>query len=297
MAPRVNVLPVFRGLSIRSRPLAQRCIAAQTRQLSTIDHNSDAAQSENTFSDALRARMQTYGQSFEKKQESEPSEGTERALTENEIALNQLQQAAYGLNPFDPETHGHKFGVPTLPISRDMNQKRRYDTVVEQVTKLLMKDGKLAKAQRDMAMILNHLRSSPAPKVNPTRPLMPGPPTADQLPLDPVTYLTVAIDSVAPLIKIRKYAKLAGGGRALELPAPLHQRQRRRWAFGWILDAVNKRPSRGSGRAMFPTRVAEEIIAVVEGRSTVWDKRHELHKRGTAVRANVFSTKLRGKKL
>jgi small subunit ribosomal protein S7 len=148
-----------------------------------------------------------------------------------------------------------------------------------------------------MAMILNHLRSSPAPKINPSKPLLPGSPPPAELPLDPVLYLTVAIDSVAPLIKIRKYAKLAGGGRALELPAPLHQRQRRRAALGWILDAVNKKPSKGSGRAMFPTRVAEELIAVIEGRSSVWEKRHELHKRGTAVRANVFSTKMRGVKL
>jgi small subunit ribosomal protein S7 len=289
----MNVLPSFRALSIRSRPLAQRCIAAQTRQLRTGNINSDT----DNFSDVLRSRMQAYGQQNPKEEGAEKDKPAERRLTENEIALNQLQQAAYGLNPFDPEVHGHKFGVPALPIAPDMNHKRRYDTVVEQITKLLMKDGKLAKAQRDMAMILNHLRSSPAPKINPAKPLIPGSPPPDQLPLDPVTYLTAAIDSVAPLIKIRKYAKLAGGGRALELPAPLHLRQRRRWAFGWILDVVNKKPSRGSGRGMFPTRVAEEIIAVVEGRSSVWEKRQELHKRGTAVRANVFSTKMKGKKL
>ncbi|KAK3364883.1 hypothetical protein B0T24DRAFT_683525 [Lasiosphaeria ovina] len=37
--------------------------------------------------------------------------------------------------------------------------------------------------------------------------------------------------------------------------------------FQWILDVVEKKPSEGSGRGMFPTRVAEEIVAVVEGRS------------------------------
>jgi small subunit ribosomal protein S7 len=142
----MNILPSFRALSIRSRPLAQRCIAAQIRQLRTGNINSDT----DNFSDVLRSRMQAYGQQNPGREEPEEKQEkpAERRLTENEIALNQLQQAAYGLNPFDPEVHGHKFGVPALPIAPDMNHKRRYDTVVEQITKLLMKDGKLAKAQR-----------------------------------------------------------------------------------------------------------------------------------------------------
>ncbi|KAK0640883.1 ribosomal protein S7 domain-containing protein [Cercophora newfieldiana] len=292
MPPRLNILSGFRALSIQPRPLAQPCVAAQARRLLATDTTSNNASQiqDNNFNGVLRAKMEAFGQV----PQEEPAPP---AMSENEMALKQLQEAAYGLNTYDPEVHGHKFGVPALPIAPDMNHKRRYDTVVEQVTKLLMRDGKLAKAQRDMAMILNHLRSSPAPKINPAKPLIPGSPAPEQLPLDPVGYLTVAIDSVAPLIKIRKYAKLAGGGRALELPAPLHLRQRRRWAFGWILDVVNKKPSRGSGRGMFPTRVAEEIIAVVEGRSSVWEKRNEIHKKGTAVRANVFSSRMKGIKL
>jgi len=146
-------------------------------------------------------------------------------------------------------------------------------------------------------MILNHLRSSPPPKLNPARPLLPGAPPASQLPLDPVLYLSLAVDSVAPLVRMRPYKGLGGGGRSLDIPIPLAQRQRRRMAMGWILDVVNKKPSRGSGRAMFPTRVAEEIIAVVEGRSSVWEKRQLLHKLGTATRANLNSSKLQGMRL
>jgi len=235
--------------------------------------------------------MEAFGQV--KKDEDKPQKEEEDGLSENQKAIRQLELAAYGLDTFDVEVHGHKFGVPPMPLAKNLNHKRRYDTVVEQITKMLMKDGKLAKAQRDLAMVLNHLRSSPAPKLNPNKPLVPGAPPAHELPLDPVTYLTVAVDSVAPLIYIQRIAKLAGGGRALELPAPLHQRQRRRAAIKWILDIVNKKPSKGSGRSMFPTRVAEEIIAVVEGRSSVWDKRHEIHKKGTSVRANANSPKLK----
>lgn len=138
-----------------------------------------------------------------------------------------------------------------------------------------------------MAMILNFLRTSPAPKVNPQRPLLPGSPSPERLPLDPVLYLTLAIDSVAPLLRVRSMKGMAGGGMALELPEPLTARQRRRVAILWILEVVNKKQSRGSGRTQFASRVAEEIVAVVEGRSAVWDRRQMVHRLGTAARANL----------
>lgn len=55
----------------------------------------------------------------------------------------------------------------------------------------------------------------------------------------------------------------------------------------WILDAANKKKSRGSGRGMFAQRVAEEIINVIEGKSSAWDKRGLIHKTGTSSRANL----------
>ena len=43
---------------------------------------------------------------------------------------------------------GHKFALPDIStMSRHDNLKRRYDPVVEQVTKSIMRHGKLAKAQ------------------------------------------------------------------------------------------------------------------------------------------------------
>ena len=138
-----------------------------------------------------------------------------------------------------------------------------------------------------MGRILNYLRTSPTPKINPMRPLLPGAPPPEHLPLNPLLYLTLAIDSVAPLIRIRSMKGMAGGGRALELPEPMPVRSRRRTAMMWILDIVEKKPSRGSGRGMFANRFAEEIIAVIEGRSKVWEKRQQVHKLGTAARANL----------
>lgn len=138
-----------------------------------------------------------------------------------------------------------------------------------------------------MALTLNFLRTSPAPKVNPQRPLLPGAPPPEQLPLDPILYLTLAIDSVAPLMRIRNMKGMAGGGMALEVPEPLTIRQRRRTAMLWILDVVNKKKSRGSGRTQFASRFGEELVAVVEGRSSVWDRRQIVHKLATSSRANL----------
>lgn len=144
-------------------------------------------------------------------------------------------------------------------------------------------------------MILNYLRTSPPPRLDPSRPLLPGHPPASHLPLDPVLYLGLAIDSVAPLIKLRGFKGLAGGGRSLEVPVPLQARQRRRTAFNWILEVVEKKKNnKGSGRTMFPHRVAEEIVAVVEGRSSVWDRRNQVHKSGTANRANLNHKDVQG---
>jgi small subunit ribosomal protein S7 len=146
-----------------------------------------------------------------------------------------------------------------------------------------------------MAMILNYLRTSPPPKLNPARKLLPTVPPPSHLPLDPISYLVLAIDSVAPLVRIRLLKGMAGGGNNLEVPVPIAARQRRRMAFNWILEAVNKKKSRGSGRAMFPHRVAEEIVAVMEGRSNAWNARQQLHKLATTTRANVTSSSLKFK--
>lgn len=145
-------------------------------------------------------------------------------------------------------------------------------------------------------MVLTFLRTAPAPKINPQRPLLPGAPPAEHLPLNPNLYLMLAVDSVAPLIRIRGFVGLAGGGKALEVPVPINRRTRRRMAWMWLMDAVSKKPSMGSGKKQLAHRIGEEIVAIVEGRSSVWSRRDQLHKLGTSVRANVNSPRLLKKK-
>ena len=143
-----------------------------------------------------------------------------------------------------------------------------------------------------MSLILNHLRTSPPPSLSLTRPLLPGSPPPSHLPLHPTLYLTLAIDSVAPLFRIRSQRGAAGGGVALQIPVPLGLRQRRRQAFQWIMDAASKKRSHGSGKGQFAQKVADEIIGVVEGKSGVWERRTSLHKLGIMARSNLnFNTR------
>jgi small subunit ribosomal protein S7 len=108
-------------------------------------------------------------------------------------------------------------------------------------------------------------------------------------------YLTLAVDSVAPLMRVAQFSGVLGGGSKLEVPVPLELRQRRRQAFKWILDAVDKKPSMGSGKKQYAHRLASEIIAIVEGSSKVWERRQQVHNLATSSRANI-SRSTRGKR-
>lgn len=189
------------------------------------------------------------------------------------------------------EPSGHLFELPSLPLPKDAVLKHRYDPIIKLFTNLMMRDGKLSKAQRNTALILHHLQTASPPRVNPQRPLVPGAPPASHLPLNPIRYLTIAVESVAPLMRIKALKGKGGGGRSLQIPVPLSQRQRRRVAVNWILEAAGKRRTRGSGHGGFAQKVAEELVAVAEGRSGLWERRSGIHKLGVASRANVVRSK------
>ncbi|KAG7113853.1 37S ribosomal protein S7 like [Verticillium longisporum] len=186
----------------------------------------------------------------------------------------------------DEKGRSYKYPLPA-PLPENSKLQARYHPVLEQLTNVMMRHGKKSVAQRNMAMILNYLRTAPAPILSTKNPLMAGHPPASHFPFNPVMYLTIVIDSVAPLVKVRYIPGAAGGGRPLEMPGPLAVRQRRRMAFQWILDAVAKKRSTGSGRTQLAHRIANEIIAIAEGRSGVWEKRIAVHKLATATRANL----------
>ena len=86
---------------------------------------------------------------------------------------------------------------------------------------------------------------------------------------------------------MRSLKGAAGGGVALQIPVPLQERQRRRVAVKWIMEAASKRRGRGSGQSQFAHKVAEEVISIAEGRSTVWERRTLVHKMGVSARSNL----------
>lgn len=69
---------------------------------------------------------------------------------DNLLAVGQLEAVAHGgeANDITPEMIGHKFPLPELPLPPFSNRKERYDPVVDQVTNLMMKHGRLSAAQR-----------------------------------------------------------------------------------------------------------------------------------------------------
>ncbi|KAH8666760.1 ribosomal protein S7 domain-containing protein [Xylariales sp. PMI_506] len=283
MAAKLNPWGVCRNLTIRARPLLP---STERRIVLSVPRRG--------LADDATKQPSTQDSSITTKEYVRPPTEHFASNWLNAAAIAELEKIAAEEAAYE-RTIGNKFGLPTPP-GKDDRLQRRYPEVIDQVTKLLMRDGKLSHAQRHMSMILHCLRTSPAPKINPARPLMPGAPPPEQLPLNPVLYLTLAIDSVAPLIRVRHLKGIASGGMTLEVPSPITARQRRRQAMLWILDIVNKKKSRGSGKTQFASRIADEIIAVVEGKSAAWDRRMIVHKLGTASRANLNHMGLSGKK-
>ncbi|PWW77318.1 ribosomal protein S7 [Tuber magnatum] len=177
---------------------------------------------------------------------------------------------------------GAKYPLPRLPLPSCSHLKHRYSTLLEQVINFIMIGGRKAKAESLVDQILANLRTRPAPKPREGTPLLPGTPALSTLPLDPVQYLQTAIDSVSPLVKILMLK--GGGGTKQPVPYPLRLRQRRRFALTWISAAADKKKA----RLGFAERFADEVVAVVEGKSSAWEKRSQVHKLAVASRANVI---------
>ncbi|KAF2753904.1 ribosomal protein S7 [Pseudovirgaria hyperparasitica] len=223
------------------------------------------------------------------KQANKPSGSRPFSTSARQSQLEPMQTFPAGLmaSSAPPAISGFKFEPVQMPIPREQVMKYRYHDVVEQVTNHIMIDGKKSQAQRHVNVVLERLSLSSPPVYNPSTPLLPGTPPPSHLPLNPILYMTLAIDAVAPLVKVKQLRGLAGGGRALQMPIPLSKRVRRRIAIGWIISAATSKKGNGANKDAFGQRLADEMIAVVEGKSSVWQKRLEFHKMATTARANV----------
>ncbi|KAI5809746.1 ribosomal protein S7 domain-containing protein [Peziza echinospora] len=181
----------------------------------------------------------------------------------------------------DPAKPVSKYPLPTLPLPSTSHLHYRYSPLMDLVVNLFMRDGKKATAQAHLQRVLDILRTKPPPKEQTKFNLIANAPALDQLPKNPLAYLQTAIDSVAPLMRL-KSAK-GSGGFSNQVPEPLNERQRRRTAIGWMLAVSNGK----ADKMRFAERFADEVVAVVEGRSAAWDRRLQVHKTAVGARANV----------
>ncbi|KAI8343419.1 ribosomal protein S7 domain-containing protein [Chlamydoabsidia padenii] len=133
------------------------------------------------------------------------------------------------------------------------------DSLVSQIVNTLMRDGKKARAQRLVSDSMRHLQTKTQQ--------------------EPYAVLASAIEDASPLLKLGSTKK---GSKVVHVPTALRERQRRRRAITWIIDAAAKRNEK-----TFEERFAAEIYDVTQGTSSVLQKKLSLHKQALANRANA----------
>lgn len=135
----------------------------------------------------------------------------------------------------------------------------RQDPLLHFLVNLLMRDGKKASAERYVADMLSEM--------------------ARLTNKDPLPLVYEAVELAKPLLRMQTRKQ---GGKSLQVPMPLNERQSTRRALKWIIQASDRRADRAISR-----RLAVEMLAILEGNSSVLSRRDEQHKVGTINRANA----------
>ncbi|KAG9063480.1 hypothetical protein KI688_004364 [Linnemannia hyalina] len=146
------------------------------------------------------------------------------------------------------------------PGSPEETRSLTQNPILSQLVNTIMKDGKKARAQRFVADALLEIRS--------------------RTQSDPYLVILDALELTSPILKLTAIKK---GSKVLQVPTPMTERQRRRKAIVWILEASDKR----KGEKLFKDRLATEFLAVVNGNSGALVKKNQLHKMALANRANA----------
>ncbi|KAI1296943.1 hypothetical protein EDD11_007323 [Mortierella claussenii] len=148
-----------------------------------------------------------------------------------------------------------------VPVSPEQIRSMEDNPILKQLVNTIMKDGKKARAQRFVADALLEIRS--------------------RTHSDPYQVVLDAMEQASPILKLTAVKK---GSKVLQVPSPMTERQRRRKAIVWILEASDKRKG---GEKQFKDRLASEFLAVVNGNSGALVKKNQLHKMALANRANA----------
>ncbi|KAF8925341.1 ribosomal protein S7 domain-containing protein [Dissophora ornata] len=147
-----------------------------------------------------------------------------------------------------------------VPVSPEQARSLNENPILKQLVNTIMKDGKKARAQRFVADAMLEIRS--------------------RTHSDPYQVVLDALELASPILKLTPIKK---GSKVLQVPNPMTERQRRRKAIVWILEASDKR----KGEKAYKDRLATEFLAVVNGNSGALVKKNQLHKMALANRANA----------
>lgn len=126
------------------------------------------------------------------------------------------------------------------------------DPLLHLFANLLMKDGKFTVASKRVSELLQEIH------------------IMTQAP--PLPLLREAVLKVSPAVKSLKHRR---GGKTLYKPVALNERQRTSQGIRFLVDNVNEKGTPGKRIAQ---RLALEVLAILNGKSKVLDKKLEAHR-------------------
>ncbi|KAJ3060355.1 hypothetical protein HDU98_003679 [Podochytrium sp. JEL0797] len=152
---------------------------------------------------------------------------------------------------------------------------------------LVMRDGKKATARRIVGDALAHIQQQQQ-----QTPLLATAAATHSAVAQttPLATLQLAVEKVEPLFKLEGVKK---GAKSLQTPKPLTERQRRRTAIVWIVDAANARNQKDPAGI----RIGKEILAILNDESAAIQKRNQVHKTALLNRSNVVLVDRRIRKM
>lgn len=156
MAPRLNPWGACRSLVSCSRPRVQTQLPSIAttfaRHLSSQPPASNTPTGSRASIPPIPPSMLPPGElSWDAQEEAPSTDGNTQSsrLSPQEAAIQHLELSSEGINSF--EYTGLKFEDPPMPMAKlheaHYHMRYRYDEGISQITRLLMRDGKLSKAQ------------------------------------------------------------------------------------------------------------------------------------------------------
>lgn len=144
---------------------------------------------------------------------------------------------------------------------------------MDQFVRAIMRQGKLATAQKHTNLALTQLSRLPPVQLASST-------TSTTTTTGSVLLFEQALEKIAPLVKTTS-SRL--GSRIVLAPKPLSQRQRMRLACVW----VGQLASKNTCKQPLGLRIAGVVKGVLDGTSPLIQKRDGVHKQALANRSNL----------